>query len=233
MTREEYERMRQAALDLIELAGQGAPIAAQSLQWAREVLARGFLGPPVPGAHRQSKVLRALEAAPPEGLTGPQVAQASGVPKHVCAVTLCYMVKHQQAYMVKIPTRSRFFATREALELGRPLVEAEERERAAAGQQAKPKPKPAKPPKPPKKPQPLQIKPKDRPRMASRARRASALSAVVREQGAYTPEMLPEHVRIVELPSHPDRRYTPEPPIEGIGALAEWMRLTRSRRKRQ
>lgn len=240
MTHEQFERMRRAAVELLALGRQGATVDPLALDWARHIAASAYVGPPARVAFQQHKIVRAMRDHPLEGMTAPQICAASGLDRRACGVTLCYMAKHRQIAVLKIPCRSRYFANSAALEQGRALVEAAERGRAEA--KVRPKKRRARPPREPgdadepsldqgQRPRQTLSKPVPRPRATPQRRRASGVGASPHhEQGVYVDAMLPAGVHIQHLAHGLDLRLVPQPPIDGIGAVDEWARLTRRSR---
>lgn len=227
MTHDQFERMRHAAAAMLALDRQGTPVDQLTLDWARHIAASAYVGPPARAAFQQQRIVDAMHDHPPEGMTAAQIRAACGMPRQLCSVTLWYMVKHRQHIaMLRIPGRSRYFATDTALEQGRALVEAEELRRA----EAKVRQKRGRPPRQPadelSKPVP---RPRTTPAKQLRPRRVKG-PAAPHEQGVYLEAMLPAGVHIQHLAHGADLRFVPQPPIDGIGAVDEWARLTRSNR---
>lgn len=227
MKREQYEHMVLIARELLDMDEHGLPIDPLTRDWARQVVHMQPT-PPMPVPYRQRQVIKAMRDHPPEGMLAHEVTAASGLSKKCCAVTLSYMAKHQQLAMLKILGRSRYFTDQAALERGRPLVEAAEQR--LRDSKVKVKVKPIRPPKPvPPKPAP---RPRTTPAKARRGVGRGKSTAGVQEQGVYVAAALPPNVRIQAIAHQVDRRFIPEPPIQGIGAVAQWVELTRRLRSR-
>jgi hypothetical protein len=237
MTREQYERMRQAANNLLALKARDVPgLDPLTVEWAKQIANSNYSAPSLPKP-QQDKILAALADCPPEGMTASAIrqtceARGATITRNMCAVTLSYMAKHRQVAMLKILGRSRFFPDEAALERGRSIVEAEEARRMLVVR--------VRAPRPPKKPKEPKAKPGDKPAPRPRAtspRRPPKPPGSNRdgphEQGLYSEAMLPAGMHIEHVPSTPDTRYVAEPPVEGIGAVAGWIKLTSPQRRRR
>lgn len=226
MKREQFDRMVQAAHELLFVNAHGTDVDPLTVEWAQQVVKMQPF-PPAPIAYRQQAVVAAMADHPPEGMLASEIRAASGLSRRCCAVTLCYMAKHQQIARLAIPGRSRYFRDERSLELGRTLV-AEFEQRIAAD---KVKPKVIRPPRPvPPKPEP---RPRTTPVKAARSRGGPRkTTAGLHEQHVFVAATLPPNVHIQALAHQVDRRFIPEPPILGIGAVAQWAVLTRKLRSR-
>lgn len=223
MKREQFEHMVLIARELLDMDAHGTSVDPLTVEWARQVV-RMQPTPPAPIAYRQQKIVAAMANHPPEGMLAAEISTASGLSTKCCAVTVSYMAKHHQLAMLKIPGRSRYFLDQRALELGRALVAADEQRFAAA----RVKVKVIRPPRPvPPKPAP---RPRTTPVKARRGGRQS--TAGLHEQHVFVAAALPPNVHIQAVAHGIDRRYTPDPPILGIGAVAQWIELTRRLRSR-
>jgi len=229
MTNDQHSRMRQAARHLLDLSQTGTAVDALAVQWARKVLASK--GPAARVAFQREKILAVLRSAPPQGMTAVQIRQVCDMSANTCNFTLHCMVERGLTARLMVHGRSRYFTDIEALEVGRPLVAAEEREREFA-RMPPPKPKPE--PKPQPEPEP-HVEPRAKRAIKVRGGGSSSSGgggggggggAPMRWAPAprTPPAALPDGVPVTVLPSHLGARFQVREPVEGIGAMAEWLR---------
>jgi len=227
MTAEAFRRMQLAAKELLRLQARGHDVDPLSCEWARSISKQVWNAPPPQKAYRQDRIYEAMQAHGSMGMLASEIAERSGLTPRMCAQALCYMVQHEQLYMVKVQSRSRYFLTAALMVAGRALIEAEEEARKAAKKVRRRRRLPAEP-------KSVKAKPVKhaRPKVAAprRAARKAAMLINPRDQGVLTADMLPANVRIEVLPG-PRDRFEVVPPVRGIGAMADWKKRLRARVK--
>jgi len=136
MTKHHFNRMKQAAFELVRLTEDPKHTPDPDLlAWARQIVLQNQAPPPFKPSPNQNAILQLLEDAPFDGLTAEQISAKTGKPKNLTSATLGYMT-HKAGLIcaVKLPTHAVYFRDAAALAIGKPLVLAAEERRQALRQ---------------------------------------------------------------------------------------------------
>lgn len=242
ISKEQHQRIRDAATELLRLRDAGAAVDPATTEWATSFLGMNPYWPPPRPSPNRDAILKLLGDAPDEGYMAHELLERTEINVGSFYAGLSRMARDGAIAMLLMPgRRSRYFLNEVMLERGRPLVVANEEMRRVVNIPRLPAvPRPPKPPRPAPPPKPVRVPPPPKPpkpapapkpikppKPPKRVPPAKKNITFVPKVGAplrpiNQSVVIPEHVKVQVCPSSKDTRYTPSPDTEGAGFMSDW-----------